>query len=246
MVPNSLGPGELLHQFGTDAQKDYWLPRLADGRELAGLRPDQRRGRIGCLRDGRRGRDLQGRVAGRGGAGHPPQLGQALHHARRRSAPCWAWRSSCAIPDGLLGGTEEIGITCALVPTDLDGVETGRRHIPVLDHVHERADDRQGRVHPAGEHHRRAGLCRARLDDADERAGRRAGHFAALHGLRRHRAERAYHRRLCAHPRAVQPAHRQVRRRADAHGPAGRRCLCDGRGAASDLRGARRGRARCR
>ena len=34
MVPNSLGPGELLHQFGTQAQQDYWLPRLADGREI--------------------------------------------------------------------------------------------------------------------------------------------------------------------------------------------------------------------
>ncbi len=34
MVPNSLGPGELLMQFGTDAQRDYWLPRLADGREI--------------------------------------------------------------------------------------------------------------------------------------------------------------------------------------------------------------------
>src|SRR5690606_14156041 len=33
-------------------------------------------------------------------------------------------------PDGLLGGEREIGITCALVPTDLPGVETGRRHMP--------------------------------------------------------------------------------------------------------------------
>ena len=34
MVPNSLGPGELLHRFGTREQQDYWLPRLADGREI--------------------------------------------------------------------------------------------------------------------------------------------------------------------------------------------------------------------
>src|SRR5690606_38906786 len=34
MVPNSLGPGELLMHFGTDAQKDYWLPRLADGTDI--------------------------------------------------------------------------------------------------------------------------------------------------------------------------------------------------------------------
>jgi acyl-CoA dehydrogenase len=34
MVPNSLGPGELLLLFGTREQQDYWLPRLADGREI--------------------------------------------------------------------------------------------------------------------------------------------------------------------------------------------------------------------
>src|SRR5258708_32788954 len=34
MVPNSLGPGELLHQFGTKAQQDYWLPRLAEAKEI--------------------------------------------------------------------------------------------------------------------------------------------------------------------------------------------------------------------
>src|SRR3546814_20631049 len=34
MVPNSLGPGELLMQFGTEEQRKYWLPRLADGREI--------------------------------------------------------------------------------------------------------------------------------------------------------------------------------------------------------------------
>ena len=37
MVPNSLGPGELILQFGTQSQKDYWPPRLADGRELPAL-----------------------------------------------------------------------------------------------------------------------------------------------------------------------------------------------------------------
>jgi acyl-CoA dehydrogenase len=34
MVPNSLGPGELLMRFGTKEQQQYWLPRLADGREM--------------------------------------------------------------------------------------------------------------------------------------------------------------------------------------------------------------------
>ncbi|MCV5388619.1 acyl-CoA dehydrogenase family protein, partial [Escherichia coli] len=34
MVPNSLGPGELLSHYGTQEQKDYWLPRLADGTDI--------------------------------------------------------------------------------------------------------------------------------------------------------------------------------------------------------------------
>ncbi|MEB0141379.1 acyl-CoA dehydrogenase family protein, partial [Undibacterium sp. CCC2.1] len=34
MVPNSLGPAELLLEYGTDAQKDHYLPRLAAGDEI--------------------------------------------------------------------------------------------------------------------------------------------------------------------------------------------------------------------
>ncbi|MDN5787111.1 acyl-CoA dehydrogenase [Pseudorhodobacter sp.] len=129
MVPNSLGPGELLHQFGTDAQKDYWLPRLADGRELPafGLTSAEAGSDASAMVDDGvicKG-DWQGREV----------LGIRLNWAKRyiTLAPvCTVLGLAFKLrdPDGLLGNQPEIGITCALVPTDLPGVETGRRHIP--------------------------------------------------------------------------------------------------------------------
>lgn len=129
MVPNSLGPGELLHQFGTDAQCDYWLPRLADGRELPafGLTSAEAGSDAGAMVD--EGIVCTGMWQGR------ETLGIRLNWAKRyiTLAPvCTVLGLAFKLrdPDGLLGGAEDIGITCALVPTDLDGVETGRRHIP--------------------------------------------------------------------------------------------------------------------
>jgi alkylation response protein AidB-like acyl-CoA dehydrogenase len=64
MVPNSLGPAELLLQFGADAQKDHWLPRLADGRD-PGLRAHERGGWLPRVLDGRHRRRLPRSMAGR-------------------------------------------------------------------------------------------------------------------------------------------------------------------------------------
>ena len=80
MVPNSLGPAELLMQFGTEEQRDFWLPRLADGRELPMLCPDQHGGWLRCCLYGRSRCRLQGYLRRRRGCRHPPELGQALHH----------------------------------------------------------------------------------------------------------------------------------------------------------------------
>ena len=130
MVPNSLGPGELLMKYGTREQKDYWLPRLADGREIpcfaltgpdvgsdAGAMPDH-----GIVCRGRHdGRDV---------------LGIRLSFSKRyiTLAPV-ATVVGLAFrlfdPEHLLGEREEIGITCALVPADQPGVRTGRRHFPM-------------------------------------------------------------------------------------------------------------------
>lgn len=129
MVPNSLGPGELIHQFGTDAQKEHWLPRLADGRELPafGLTSAEAGSDASAMVD--EGVICKGEWQGE------EVLGIRLNWAKRyiTLAPvCTVLGLAFKLrdPDGLLGETEDIGITCALVPTDLEGVETGRRHLP--------------------------------------------------------------------------------------------------------------------
>ncbi|MCC5968934.1 MAG: acyl-CoA dehydrogenase [Pararhodobacter sp.] len=129
MVPNSLGPGELLHLFGTDAQKDYWLPRLADGRELPafGLTSDEAGSDAASMLD--RGVVCRGDWQGK------KVLGIRLNWSKRyiTLAPvCTLLGLAFKLedPEGLLGDDPHPGITCALVPADLPGVETGRRHIP--------------------------------------------------------------------------------------------------------------------
>jgi len=129
MVPNSLGPGELILQFGTDAQKKDWLPRLASGKELPafGLTSEDAGSDASAMVDDG--------VICRGDWNGEEVLGIRLNWAKRyiTLAPvCTVLGLAFKLrdPDHLLGETEDIGITCALVPTDLPGVETGRRHLP--------------------------------------------------------------------------------------------------------------------
>lgn len=131
MVPNSLGPGELLMQFGTQAQRDYWLPR---GRRPRGavLRPDQPRGRLRRRLHGRYRRGLP-----RGG-GRPRADRVRLNWHKRYItlgpvATVLGLAFKMSDPDGILGGgPRDIGISVALVPTDAPGVEIGRRHLPAM------------------------------------------------------------------------------------------------------------------
>ncbi len=129
MVPNSLGPGELLLQFGTEDQKDYWLPRLAEGTELPafGLTSEEAGSDAAAMVD--TGIVCEGEWEGE------TVLGLRLNWSKRYitlSPVCTVLGLAFKMkdPDGLLGKTEDIGITCALVPTHLKGVEIGRRHIP--------------------------------------------------------------------------------------------------------------------
>ena len=81
MVPNSLGPGELIEKYGTPEQKEHYLPRLAKGLEVpcfALTGPDLRLGR---RHHARRRLRHQGPARGQGGDRHPRLLGEALHHA---------------------------------------------------------------------------------------------------------------------------------------------------------------------
>jgi acyl-CoA dehydrogenase len=131
MVPNSLGPGELLHQFGTKAQQDYWLPRLAKAEEIpcSGLTSPEAGSDAASMIDS--GVVCRGSWQGR------EVLGIRLNwHKRYITLGPIATVLGLAFklhdPDHLIGNRDDIGITVALVPTDLPGVEIGRRHLPAF------------------------------------------------------------------------------------------------------------------
>jgi len=140
MVPNSLGPGELLMQFGTKAQQDYWLPRLADAREIPcfGLTSPEAGSDAASMVDS--GIVCRGTYQGR------EIVGIKLNwHKRYITLGPIATVLGLAFklydPDHLIGAREEVGITVALVPTNLPGVEIGRRHLPAL-HVFQNGPNR--------------------------------------------------------------------------------------------------------
>ncbi len=131
MVPNSLGPGELLHRFGTKEQQDYWLPRLAEGQEIPcfGLTSPEAGSDAASMIDS--GIVCRGVWQGR------EVLGIRLNwHKRYITLAPVATVLGLAFklydPDHLIGTQDALGITLALVPTNLPGVEIGRRHLPAL------------------------------------------------------------------------------------------------------------------
>ncbi len=128
MVPNSLGPGELLMQYGTQEQREYWLPRLADGREIPafGLTSPDAGSDASAMTD--TGVVCEGNWRGE------KVLGVKLNWHKRYitlGPVCTVLGLAFKLrdPDGHLGGREDIGITVALVPTDIEGVSIGRRHL---------------------------------------------------------------------------------------------------------------------
>lgn len=134
MVPNSLGPAELLLHYGTEEQKNYYLPRLARGEEIPAF----------ALTSPQAGSD----------AASIPDYGvvcKGMYQGREVLGMRVTWDKRyitlgpiCTVlglafrlydPDKLLGdignGKEDLGITCALVPHDHPGVNIGRRHFPL-------------------------------------------------------------------------------------------------------------------
>src|SRR5690606_33546472 len=129
-VPNSLGPAELLMHYGTQEQKDHYLPRLADGREVP------------CFA-------LTGPWAGSDATSIPDfgivcmgdwngasVVGVKLTFDKRyiTLAPVasligMAFRMYD--PDGILGDKRDIGISLALLPRETPGIDIGRRHFPL-------------------------------------------------------------------------------------------------------------------
>src|SRR3989440_3656518 len=131
MVPNSLGPGELLMRFGTKDQQQKWLPRLAEGTDIPcfGLTSPEAGSDAASMVD--TGIICKGNFEGR------EVLGLRLNwHKRYITLGPVATLLGLAFkaydPDHLVGPTEELGITVALIPTDLPGVEIGRRHLPAM------------------------------------------------------------------------------------------------------------------
>jgi len=130
MVPNSLGPAELLLHYGTDEQRNHYLPRLARGDDIpcfaltgplagsdAGAMPD-----TGIICKGQ----WQGEEV----------IGLRLNWEKRYItlgpvATLLGLAFKAFDPEHLLGDEEDIGITLALIPTDTPGVEIGRRHLPL-------------------------------------------------------------------------------------------------------------------
>jgi acyl-CoA dehydrogenase len=130
MVPNSLGPAELLLHYGTTAQKDHYLPLLAIGKEIP------------CFA-------LTGPEAGSDAAAIPDRgvVCRGLHEGREIVGIRLNWEKRYITlgpvatliglafklfdPDRLLEGREEIGITLALIPADTPGITIGSRHMPL-------------------------------------------------------------------------------------------------------------------
>jgi acyl-CoA dehydrogenase len=129
MVPNSLGPGELIEKYGTPEQKHYYLPRLAKGLEVP------------CF-------SLTGPTSG-SDAATMRDVGYLAHgkHEGKQTVGIrlsWEKRYITLGPqatliglafrlidrENILGRGEELGITVALVPAEHPGVEIGRRHLP--------------------------------------------------------------------------------------------------------------------
>ncbi|MGD8566737.1 MAG: acyl-CoA dehydrogenase [Gammaproteobacteria bacterium] len=131
MVPNSLGPAELLLRYGTEEQKDHYLQRLARGIEIPcfALTSPEAGSDAAAMTD-------TGIVCKGEFNGEQDVLGIRLNWEKRYItlgpiATVLGLAFKLYDPDHLLGDKEELGITCALIPTDTPGVEIGNRHFPL-------------------------------------------------------------------------------------------------------------------
>src|SRR5215470_7272846 len=129
MVPNSLGPGELIEKYGTPEQKEHYLPRLAKGLEVP------------CF-------SLTGPTSGSDAATMRDvgYVERGVHDGKEVIGVRLSWEKRYITlgpqatlvglafrvfdPENLLGGGEDRGISVALVPAGHAGVEIGRRHLP--------------------------------------------------------------------------------------------------------------------
>ena len=130
MVPNSLGPAELLLHYGTEEQKNHYLPRLAKGLEVPcfALTSPEAGSDAASIPD--YGVVCKGLWQGK------EVLGMRVTWDKRYItlgpvATLLGLAFRLYDPEGLLGTKEDLGITCALVPTNTPGLNIGRRHLPL-------------------------------------------------------------------------------------------------------------------
>jgi len=130
MVPNSLGPAKLLLAYGTEQQKDHYLPRLAEGLEIPAfaLTGPHAGSDAGAMPD--TGVVCYGTFAGK------ELLGIRLNWEKRYItlgpvATVLGLAFKLYDPEHLLGEQEDIGITLALIPTNTPGIAIGKRHFPL-------------------------------------------------------------------------------------------------------------------
>lgn len=130
MVPNSLGPAELLLRYGTQEQQQTYLPRLANGDDIPCF----------ALTSPHAGSDAAGMtdvgIVCKGQWNGCEVLGLKLNWEKRYItlgpvATLLGLAFKCYDPDRLLGGETDLGITLALIPTNTEGVEIGDRHLPL-------------------------------------------------------------------------------------------------------------------
>jgi acyl-CoA dehydrogenase len=131
MVPNSLGPAKLLLNYGTEEQKNYYLPRLAIGDEIPAfaLTGPHAGSDAGAMPD-------TGIVCYGKFKGQDKVLGIRLNWEKRYItlgpiATVLGLAFKLYDPDHLIGDKESIGITVALIPTNTPGINIGRRHFPL-------------------------------------------------------------------------------------------------------------------
>lgn len=127
MVPNSLGPAELLLHYGTKEQRDHYLPRLADGRDLpcfALTEPTAGSDATSIISNGVLFKDSNGEI-------------KIRMNWSKRYITLGAYATVIGVafqlrdPQKLLFENEDVGITCALIPNKTIGVRQGRRHDPL-------------------------------------------------------------------------------------------------------------------
>lgn len=128
-VPNSLGPAELLLHYGTDKQKEYYLPRLVRGEEIPcfALTGPESGSDAGAMTD--KGIICWGEYEGK------RVLGIQLSWDKRYItlapvATLIGMAFKLYDPAHLIGQQDYLGITCALIPRETPGVSIGRRHFP--------------------------------------------------------------------------------------------------------------------